>query len=102
MDENTTTLESRERRRLTQVEVVHAVGHQDVVEEDQTRVVNAFIEPVRSVGSVYIFLCKEPQGWTEGLIQDEAERVLPPSGHFNVEVLACRTFRFLSDQLTVS
>lgn len=72
------------------------------MEEDQTRVVNAFIEPVRSVGSVYIFLCKEPQGWTEDLTQKEAEGVLSPSAHFNVEVLARRTFCFLFDQLTVS
>lgn len=42
--------------RLTQVEVVHAVGHQDVVEEDQPRVVDAFIEPVCSVGPVHILL----------------------------------------------
>lgn len=41
---------------LTQVEVVHAVGHQDVVEEDQAWVVDAFIETVCSVRSVYVFL----------------------------------------------
>lgn len=46
---------------LTEVEVIHAVGHQDVVEEDQTRVVDAFIEPVCSVCSVYILLCKETE-----------------------------------------
>lgn len=48
-----------ERRRLTQVKVIHAVGHQDVVEEPQTRVVNAFKEAGRSVCSVYIFFCKD-------------------------------------------
>lgn len=70
-----------ERWRLTQVEVVHAVGHQDVVEEDQTWVVDAFIEPVCSVCSVHVFLCKEPQSRrTEGdLIQNKALQVLPPS-----------------------
>lgn len=45
--------------RLTQVEVVHAVSHQDVMEESQTWVFNAIIEPVCSVCSVYIFFCKE-------------------------------------------
>lgn len=41
---------------LTQVEVIHAVGHQDVVEQSQAGVVDAFVEPVCSVCSVHIFL----------------------------------------------
>lgn len=45
--------------RLTQVKVVHAVSHQDVVEEHQARVVNALIEPVGSVCSVYVLFCKD-------------------------------------------
>lgn len=48
-----------ERRSLTQVEVIHAVSHQDVVEESQTWVVNAFVEACCSVCSVYIFFCKD-------------------------------------------
>jgi len=39
---------------LTQVEVVHAVGHQDVVEENQARIIDALsytIEAVSCCGS---------------------------------------------------
>lgn len=44
---------------LTQVEVEHAVGHEDVMEQDQPGVINAFIEPVGSVCPVHVFLCKQ-------------------------------------------
>ena len=41
---------------VTQVEVEHAVGHEDVVEQDEARVVNALVEPVGPVRSVDVLL----------------------------------------------
>ena len=42
----------------TQVKVVHAVGHQHVVEQGEPRVVVPGEERVVSVGSVYVPLCR--------------------------------------------
>jgi hypothetical protein len=47
---------------LTQVEVVHAVGKKDIMEQAQPRVLRAFIELVSPVRAAYISLCGVQHG----------------------------------------
>ena len=41
---------------LTQVKVVHAIGHEDVMEQDEAWVIDALVEPVGPIRSVHVLL----------------------------------------------
>lgn len=43
----------------TEVEVVHAVGEEDVIQQGQPRVLGAFVELVAPVSAAHVSLCGE-------------------------------------------